>query len=755
MEGFSQPIQGRIRRLLLLLVLGGAFILRFTCLTTYSTLPGWDPSSHISKALTVLSSGHLRTGLFWYPPGFHFLLATLFLFSGLTTISPVSLLIIKLFVAVISTLQVVIVYLVARRVYNSPTVGLLGALLMSVSLRHIEMLGWGGYPNITGMFFMGSTLYLLASRSGWKPNVTITAITLISGLVLTHSISTFVFLAVVMFHLFSTSLISRKPPKRELLAALFSVLLVFSFYLTFAGKHILFILDLIAGYSPHISTTNPYVKIFGEIPAYLTPVGALSSLLFAWERRDKRREVALLLSWLLVPFAFYQTNFIARFANRFSYFMVSPMAFLPAFALKFTAGKVYPKIQRGVLGSRFSLPRETIPLAVCLILSVGGTIHLVSDVPARILHYASYYLVCTPRDYDASVFARVKTPPTANILAAYPADPWISILTERSTSSADVESVNFSMDNSLVEVEETGPYNVGRNPALHLRVEGDSLEALRLKDRDVGIELVTQDSERYLTDLSEAQLQGVQWAERSADRISLRYVFRDRFYTLEKFVTIQSTSPLVEFRYRITPNSPLSSLNVTFKMTLNRELKYYSLFIPGFFPWLNPWDNPTAKDQSERFAYVSFPFTEIPDRFFSLFDEDKSALLAVRLGTDPQEMTIGARSDRRIDTVKATYRYGPVNRGERKEFTFDILAASLPHHPRPDGIGRELVLSLIRQETSTLLSSQDYLEVAGSTPATHIQGRIGRLPTGYLSDPHFNRILDNGLSNLYTFHGIR
>ncbi len=752
MEAFPQPMHDRVRVFFLLLLLGGGFILRFTCLATYNTLPGWDPSSHISKALTVLSSGHLTTRAFWYPPGFHFLLAVLFLFSGLTTISPPALLMIKLFVASISAFQVVVVYLVGRRVYDSPTVGLLGALFMAVSLRHVEMLGWGGYPNITGMFFMGLTLYLLSYRSDWKPSVIITIIAMISGLILTHSISTFVFVAIALFHLFSSSLFLRRPRKREILAALSALLLVFGFYLAFASKHILFILNLIAEYSPHISTTNPYVKIFGEIPSYLTPVGILASLFFAWKRRDKRREVILLISWLLVPFAFYQTNFIARFANRFSYFMVSPMAFLPAFALKFSAEKAYPKIQRELSKSHLNLHRGAIPLALCLILSVGGTIHLVSDVPARILYYSTYYLVCAPRDYDTSTFARTKTPPTANILAAYPADPWISILTERDTSSADVESVNFSMGNSLVEVEETGPYNVGRNPALHLNVKGDSYEALRLKDTDVTIEFMTQDSESHSTDLSETRYQSVQWVRRSTESISLRYVFKDRFYTLEKFVTIRSKSPLVEFRYRVTPNYPLSNLNVTFRMTVNRDLKYYSLFIPGFFPWLNPWDNPTVKDSKGRFAYVSFPFNEIPDRFFALYDEDKSALLAIRLGTDPQDLTIGARSDRRIDTVKATHRYDSANKGERKDFSFDILAASLPHQTELDEIGRELVLSLIQQESSTLLGSQDYREVVGDTPATYIQGREDRFPTGYLFDPRFNRVFDNGLSNLYAFH---
>jgi len=754
MQNLSEPRQDRIRVLLLLMTLSGAFALRLTVLVNYETLPGWDPSTHISKALTVVSEGHLATELFWYPPGFHFLLATLFLFAGLTTITQATFLLIKLFIATISAVQILVVYLVGRRVYGSPTVGLIGALLMTVSLRQIEMLGWGGYPNITGMLLMGLALYLISAHPGRQASTTISTLSMIFGLIVSHSISTFVFVAVVLFHLFSFSLISRRPLKREILAAVFSLLIVFGFYLTFASKHILFILNLISGYSPHISTTNPYVETFGELPAYLTPIGVLSTLLFARERIDRRRELALLISWLLVPFALFQTNFIARFANRFSYFMAYPMAFLPAFALKFTAEKAYPRIARRTPGPLSSSSKRIISIALCLILSAAGTIYLVSGVPARTSHYASYYLVCAPRDYDASILERTKTPTTANILAAYPADPWISLLTERETSQADVESVNFSMENPLTEVEETGPYNVGRNPSLYLKTDGESYEALRLKDGDLRIEFVAHDSERHSIDLSESYYEKVQWAQRSSESISLRYIFKDRFYTLEKLVTIRGTSPLVEFRYRITPNSRLSSLNLTLNMVLNRDLHYYSLFIPGFFAWLNPWDNPTARDRKGQFAYVSFPFTKIRDRFFALLDEDRPALLAIRLGVDPLELTIGARSDRRIDSVKATYRYGSVSRGEQKDLAFDILAIPLPRDTASSEMSRERILSLIEQESRMLLESRDYGEVVASTPATHIQGRVGRLPTGYLSDPHFNRIFDNGLSNLYALRRL-
>jgi hypothetical protein len=752
MEDFPQTRRKRVNILFLLLILGGAFALRLTCLLTYKTLPGWDPSSHISKALTTISEGHLTTSFFWYPPGFHFLLAIMFILTDLTTISSTSFLLIKVFIAIISAFQVVAVYLVAKRVYSSTVVGLLGALFMSVSLRHIEMLGWGGYPNITGMLLMGLALYLFLHRHQERIGTTISLLTMISGLVLTHSISTFVFVGVVLSHLFLFSLISKKPPKRELLMVVASLLLVFCFYLTFAGEHIWFILRLIAGYSPHISTTNPYVETFGEIPTYLTPIGVLTSLLFLWEKRDREREILLLISWLLVPFILFQTNFIARFANRFSYFMVYPMAFLPAFALRFTTEKLYSRIQDERLGPISGSTKRTIAITLCLILSAGGTIYLVSDVPTRIFHYAGYYLVCAPRDYDTSVFAQVRTTPRSNILAAYPADPWISILTGRDTSSADVESTNFFMGNSLIGIEETGPYNMGRNPSLYLDIGEDSYEALRLKNKDLRIEFVTPDSERHSMDLSEVQYERVEWFERSAENIGLRYLFESRFYTLEKSVTIRSRSPLIEFRYRIIPNVPLSNLNITCGMVLNRELKYYSLFIPEFLPWLNPWDKPTVRDSKGRFAYVSFPFNEISDRFFALFDEDKNALIAVRLGTDPQELTIGARSDRRIDTVKATYRYDSVRRGERINFAFDVLGTSLPQDSVLDDIHREFILSLIQEEMWAYLESQDYIGVVESTPATHIQGRQNRLPTGYLLDPHFNRIFDNGLSNLYAFH---
>jgi hypothetical protein len=428
------------------------------------------------------------------------------------------------------------------------------------------------------------------------------------------------------------------------------------------------------------------------------------------------------------------------------------MAFLPAFGLKLIAEKVFSGTRDEKTRPPSNPLKGTLVIALCLILSAGGTIHLISDIPTRISHYAGYYLVCTPRDYDTSLFAQMKTAPRSNILAAYPADPWISIITGKDTSSADVESTNFYMGNSIIGIEETNPYNTGRNPSLYLEIDEESYEALRLKDTNLKIDFVATDSDRHSTDPSEAKIQKVEWLKRSAESIILGYKFENRFYILEKTITIKNTSSLVEFKYRIIPKIFLSNLNITCGMILNRELKYYSLFIPEFFPWLNPWDRPTVKDDKGRFAYVSFPFHEIPDRFFALFDEDKDALIAVRLGTDPQEMTIGARSDRRIDTVKATYRYNSVSRGERIDFSFDILGASLPKDSVLDDIHKEFIISMIQKETLTHLESQDYIGVVELTPATHIQGRQNRLPTGYLFDPRFNKIFDNGLSNLYAFY---
>ena len=96
-------------------------------------------------------------------------------------------------------------------------------------------------------------------------------------------------------------------------------------------------------------------------------------------------------------------------------------------------------------------------------------------------------------------------------------------------------------------------------------------------------------------------------------------------------------------------------------------------------------------------------------------------------------------------------RYNSVRRGEEKDFAFDILGTALPQNSVLDDIQRKFIISLIQEEMWTHLESQDYIGVVESTAATHIQGRQNRLPTGYLLDPRFDRIFDNGLSNLYAF----
>jgi hypothetical protein len=177
-----------------------AFVLRVAILFRSEYPPSTDIGLHSNVLNLILDSGQVPT---WNPyhmggepltntPGFYLFASFLVLLTGMPQLTAQALI-----AALFSAFTVFPAYLIARKIWKNNSVGLLGAFFVAVSTFSIEMLGWGGYPNIVSLTLIGIVVFVFLKNSNQPHFFKLIIMALLLGaLALTHLLSFFVLLSV-------------------------------------------------------------------------------------------------------------------------------------------------------------------------------------------------------------------------------------------------------------------------------------------------------------------------------------------------------------------------------------------------------------------------------------------------------------------------------------------------------------------------------------------------------------------------------
>lgn len=177
-----------------------AFVFRVAILFRSQYPPSTDIGLHSNVLNLILDSGQVPT---WNPyhmggepltntPGFYLFASFLVLFTGMPQLTAQALI-----AALFSAFTVFPAYLIARKIWKNNSVGLLGAFFVAVSTFSIEMLGWGGYPNIISLTLIGIVVFVFLKNSNQPHFFKLIIMALLLGaLALTHLLSFFVLLSV-------------------------------------------------------------------------------------------------------------------------------------------------------------------------------------------------------------------------------------------------------------------------------------------------------------------------------------------------------------------------------------------------------------------------------------------------------------------------------------------------------------------------------------------------------------------------------
>ena len=341
------------KHLLLLLIFIFSFIYRML-LMLWDTYPsGADIGLHNSVIYSITGSGNTNFLYNLYQfgggtsltfPGYHIFAAGVMMMTGLPEYVAHAAI-----VSLFSSLIVLCAYLVTRSVW-SESAAFIVAFLVAISRFDIEMLLWGGYPNVITLLLIPLIFYLYLQRERFSRAPFLVATSILAGSIfLTHSLSAAIFVIVtvltVLFVLVSPKTFgaSRKNVLYWLLPIIFGAVLVSAF-----------LMNAVPAYLTQNSST-PGVQGVSDITSAilstrilpLTLVLPLFSILAAFFIFSKKYNgrfftlpALLLFMWLFVPLFLtqgYLFGFIIDY-NRFLYFIILPVLIFMSVLVDYGSG---------------------------------------------------------------------------------------------------------------------------------------------------------------------------------------------------------------------------------------------------------------------------------------------------------------------------------------------------------------------------------------------------------------------------------
>ncbi len=326
-----------------------ALSLRWIPQLMFPDLIGADPFAHREFTTSILEAGYIPEGWGYSKlPVFHLIAGSTMLITALDYKFSV-----MLSICLLEVIGLIFVFLLGSFIYN-PRVGLLAALLLGVASKHIQFGFWAA-PQTMFACLVPLALYLIFKAN--KESVTLTSLYLVISaiLILTHTIASVSFAALVLLLWFGFGFFKRVNRERFSLPVGFPL---FIFFITAMLGWWMYA-------SGHLQTLAGLIK-WGFRPAYWAP----SEVTLQYKHEVPYYELLLNRLGFLLFFGFAITGSLymlsRRFGNKHSFALV-----MGGFALIAVAVFASPLGFTGVLPMRWYFFAEVviaIPVAIGLFL---------------------------------------------------------------------------------------------------------------------------------------------------------------------------------------------------------------------------------------------------------------------------------------------------------------------------------------------------------------------------------------------------
>lgn len=507
--------------MLLTLIFAFAFVYRVILMLLERFPPGADIGLHNSIIASITQGGntnflwnnyHMGGGSSVTFPGYHIFTSYVILLTGLPDYVSHALV-----VSLFSALIVVAAYLIMRKVWN-PSAALIVAFLVAVSRFDIEMLMWGGYPNVITLLLipLAFLLFLEREKLGLAPFV-ISASLVCGGLFLTHSLSSVLFIAIVLTTVFLGVVFAKRTSERRLglliwiLPLVLGAVSIAPFLIQVAPAYLGSDVGTFTGGVVDIRSALLSTKLLPlEI---VVPLFIFVFLYFAFSKYYNGKALTvpmvLLVLWWLIPTIMTQGYLVGLYTDfqRFLYFVILPVIMLVGLGFYHSARffaqasdwlvarlKETPFVRMGKSKAlnRLMPHMEHKNFLLIFILSlVLFTFLFVSMFapPNQGVAIQSFYQLMNQPKYEALQWAQQNTPPNALFLTDAQYGWWFGGFAKRPTISA-VEpqyltnerefepakvarymlDTDYLVDNGLIQVREDGGYIARHNPEFLIKL---------------------------------------------------------------------------------------------------------------------------------------------------------------------------------------------------------------------------------------------------------------------------------------------
>lgn len=463
--------------------------------------PGPDLGLHNSIINSLLLNNgsftwnnyHMGGGPLLTHPGFHIFTSFIIFITGVPEYLAQSA------VAILfSSLIILVAYLLTKEAWGLPLAALLVAFMAAVSRHDLEMLLWGGYPNVVTLAIMPLIFYMTLRRDTPK-SVFVTVSSILAGAIFfTHSLSSAVFLCIALSFIIWKMLASRKAPNEKIKASLFGLSILFGFLVASP-----FLIEAVPVYLENmckgmftggISENRAALLLTRRVPLEIILVAfipAAAFLPFSQKYNGKVFSNASVLSafWILIPAFSTQAFIIGLYTDyyRLLHFLILPvivfLALLEDHGLRFVAQAVKKKIPSVEISFQHI---HAVSAMVILLLMSFSFVPLFAG-PTEGFIIANYYDVTTPEEFESIMWIKHNTAPDGVIVSQHGYGWWISGFGQRATlSSTDPQflivpnefeaastartllDTDFVLNNGLIEIREDGGYVGRHNPTLSI-----------------------------------------------------------------------------------------------------------------------------------------------------------------------------------------------------------------------------------------------------------------------------------------------
>ncbi len=597
---------------LLLLVFVFSFVFRVVLMLREGFPPGADIGLHNSIVYSITQGGntdflynyfHMGGGASLTFPGYHIFVSYVVLLTGIPDYVAHSLV-----VSLFSSLIVLVVFLITRKAWNESS-ALIIAFLVAVSRFDVEMLMWGGYPNVIALMLIPLAFYLFLAKDKFALLPFLVVASFVSGAIfLTHSLSAVMYGVFVLAMVFFGVIFGNKMGVQRisflswLLPLVLGAILVSPFLIEVAPAYLGANGDTFTGGVTGIMEAVLSTKV---LPLDLVvPLFGCFVLFFLFSKQYKGKfftvPVLLFVVWTLIPALLTQGYLVGFYTdyNRFLYYVIIPVITLIGLGIDHgstffanvlnwlvSMAKDLPKVRinnnktlRRVLPH---LTRKNFLATFVLVFVMYAFLAVpIFVTPAKGVEVQSFYQVMNKPGYEAMQWAQKNTPADAVFVTDALYGWWFSGFAQRPTISAvdpqyltlsrefepakaanNLLDTNYIIDNGLIQIREDGGYVGRHNPIFLAKLNNSYFPYPFFHFNNEEIRMVLRDSNNvqrfyYLADLPVTDMHlenGTDYATIVVTRANALFNFTQKatVYRGIQFVnmteTIESTNPDVSF----------------------------------------------------------------------------------------------------------------------------------------------------------------------------------------------------------------